>query len=146
MKKLTFTVSLFCIMAFIAGCSEGVNVNGQKQIEFSFTQTGENENWNITDKVNGTYFNIEKIIKGNHDLTILPKNTVNYEEITVSIKIGEKLLGDDESGFIVQQGKDGSFTIKQSGFMRFDKNDKLWDEAITLVIKLGNEKDTIKLN
>ncbi|MFZ3579886.1 hypothetical protein [Virgibacillus sp. DJP39] len=150
-KKSVFIASIFCVLVILSGCSEGANVNGQKQIDFSFTATGDSENWNVTDDVTGTYYNIEQLISESHDITIQPKTTIASNQIDVSIKIGEELIGihDDEAEqtkFVAEIETDGSYTIKQSGFTRTDDNDKFWDEDIKIIIKHGNIKEEVKLN
>jgi hypothetical protein len=65
MKYFVFVSTLLLI--FISGCQsdEGKSVDGQKQISFTLTLAGENENWKVTDEISGEYFNIEQLYERN---------------------------------------------------------------------------------
>ncbi|OZM58710.1 hypothetical protein CIB95_03840 [Lottiidibacillus patelloidae] len=60
MKKIIPSIiSLSLILLIVSGCSgDGQNVDGQKQIQFSLSQKGSNDNWEVTDKVSGLYYNL----------------------------------------------------------------------------------------
>lgn len=152
MKKLFGIISLSVVLIFVAGCSEGgENVNGQKQIEFSFTQQASNENWEVKDSVSGAYFNIENLVKSNHKLEITSKNGYTGENLTLSFRIGGETLslqkeGESEQKFFkVKRTNDGTYQLRTGGFSRFDENEKLWDEKIKVVIKYGGKQDIIEL-
>ena len=59
----------------------------------SLTQKGSNENWEVTDNIEGEYYNIEKIVYSTHELKIIPKNDVDYKFLTITLKIGDEVVG-----------------------------------------------------
>ncbi|WP_142386581.1 hypothetical protein [Bacillus sp. Marseille-P3661] len=152
-RILVFIISLSLLFTITAGCSgEGINLNEQKQIQFSLIQKGSSENWEVIDTISGDYYNLEKIYQSTHTLEIKPKNKILDEEITVSIKVNGETLkylekrpeGELHSRFKVQKDSNGDYKIIKE-FSHFDDNETFWDEDVNLVIEHGNIWEEINL-
>ena len=155
MKKIIiYIVLLTLITLIISGCSdEGQSLDGQKQIQFSFTQKGSNENWEVTDNIAGEYYNIEKIVHSTHELKIIPKKDVDYKSLTITLNIGDEVVGfyEEESSegaknkFNAQLNQKGNYQITQGIFSHTNESDTFWGENVTIVIEYGDKKEEIKL-
>jgi len=153
MKKIiTFIVSLTLITLIFSGCSdEGQSLEGQKLIQFSLTQKGSNENWEVTDNIAGEYYNIEKIVYSTHELKIIPKKDVDYKSLTITLKIGDEVVGyyekesNEKNKFNAQLNQKGNYQITQGNFIHTNGSDTFWEENITIVIEYGDKKEEIKL-
>ncbi|WP_156289516.1 hypothetical protein [Oceanobacillus salinisoli] len=154
MKKIiTFIVSLSVMLLMISGCTEeGKSIDGQKQIQFSLSQKGSNENWEVTDKITGEYYNLEKLVQSTHEIKIVPKGEVDYKSLTLSLKIGDEIIGfyeENKEGetleFNVELTEEGYYQVTQGSFVHFNENNTFWGEDITIVIEYGDKKEEIKL-
>ena len=149
MRKLLIVLSFAALAAiFVTNYeTQGVNVNGQKLIQFSFVQEGESESWKVKDGISGEYANIEHIYNSAHSIELIPKNeNITAEEVKVSVKVDDEVLENDEgvTSFEAVKSSNGSFTLKEQ-LGRFDQNKKFWDEDITLILEYGDKKEEIKL-
>ncbi|MFC2946785.1 hypothetical protein [Virgibacillus sediminis] len=155
MKKIvTYIVSLSIITLIVGGCSvEGQSVDGQKQIQFSLSQKGSNENWEVTDNISGKYYNLEKSVHSTHELTIVPKKDVDYKSLTIALKIGDEVVGfyEEESGerekneFHAQLNQKNNYQVTQGTFIHTNESDTFWGEDITIVIEYDDKKEEIQL-
>lgn len=154
MKKIiAFIVALSLISLIVSGCSdEGQSLDGQKQIQFSFAQKGSNENWEITDNISGDYYNLERSVHSSHEIKIVPKKAVAYNSLTVSLKIGDEVVGfyeeDNEretNKFNAQLNQEGIYEVKQGTFIHSNEGDTFLGEDITIVIEYDSKKEQIKL-
>ncbi|MGP4108198.1 hypothetical protein [Virgibacillus sp. L01] len=155
MKKIiTLIISLSLTTFLVSGCSsEGQNLDGQKQIQFSLSQKGSNGNWEVTDKITGLYYNLEKLVNSRHELTIVPKNDVDYKSLTITLKIGDEVVGyyeedngeREENEFNAQLNQNGNYKVTQGTFINNNEGDTFWEEDVTIVIEYDNQKEEIKL-
>ncbi|MBO8170259.1 MAG: hypothetical protein H0Z33_00030 [Bacillaceae bacterium] len=153
MKKLSSLILVFILLTLATGCTEeGQNLEGQKLVQFSLTQKGSHENWDVIDHISGTYYNLEKLYQSMHSLVITPKIEISNPEINVSIKINDEVLGytakqpegEWHTVFKAKRTADGVFNVDQE-LSHQDDNDRFWDEDVTVIIEYGDQKDEIRL-
>jgi hypothetical protein len=124
------------------GCTgEGQSLDGQKQIQFSLTQKGSNENWEVTDNVSGDYYNIEKSVHTTHDLKIIPKKDVDYKTLAITLRIGKEIVEIYEGGnkaaaeFYAHLNEEGYYGVVKENFIHQNENDTFWGEDIWVIIE-----------
>lgn len=153
-KYITLIISLSFFLFTLTGCSEeGQNLDGQKQIQFALAQYGTNENWGVTDEITGDYYNLEKLVSSIHKLKITPKNNIKSKSLSVSLKIGDEIVGyyDEENGeeethkFHAKLNAEGVYTVTQGNFLHFNEDEVFWGEDVTVLIEHNGETEEIKL-
>lgn len=147
-------MSLAFALLSASGCSEGINVKDQKQIDFSFEQEGSSDQWDVEDHISGTYYTIEKLIQSKHLVKLMPKENLELEKanVTVSFKVDGATIGllkegqKEQKVFKTRKTTDDSYLVDVSGFNRFDNNKQFGDEKLALVVHYGEKQDTIELH
>lgn len=151
MKNYFFSIVTFILVAsFVVGCAnDPENANGQKEVSFSLSEKGSTSNWQVTDDISGTYFNIENIVDSTHNVTITPVNDFSGDEVDVSFKIGDEIVSTsndkEQEVFTARKTDSGDYEIVQEGLHYFDDNETLMDEEVSLIITYGDQEDTVTL-
>lgn len=153
MKNILAFIISTSLLIMAVGCSgEGVDITEQRQIQFSLTQKGSNENWDVINNITGIFHNMERVYQSTHTLEIKPKNEIYNKEITISIKVNGKTIeyfekrqeGDRHSNFIAIKDNNSIYKTKKE-LSHFDDNETLWDEDVIVIIEYGDKKEEIKL-
>lgn len=75
----------------LIGCNpEGINLDNQKSILYEVTVKGESKNWEITDEVNGEYYDIEKTRLEKHRIQIKHKKEKDVDAVEIVLPYNDE--------------------------------------------------------
>jgi hypothetical protein len=75
----------------LMGCNpEGISLDNQKSIPYEVTVKGESKNWEITDEVNGEYYDIEKTRLEEHRVRIKQKKEEDVDAVEIVLPYKEE--------------------------------------------------------